>query len=298
MKPKHAHKLKIQGAAAYASRLDAEDHASPEVTARILGLIETIRLEKTSRVERILASQMLATCTGLRALGTAPQLFELGQDDAVIDEARAAACLVLNSIFHDENYRLDLDSINNYKNYNDFINVIGFREALTEPLTDSPSPPASDSERQAPAAALISLAAHLPFEYDRRAPALAEASHEFRKALAAQLAPSMNAKAQSMPYGKYEQKQKIADWVNAELERYGLAVACPKTGYPGRLVADIGNDPETGRFQIQAFPQGKRVRSSSDHLPNLVLIDADPTFALENSGLERSNKGSREGRSR
>jgi hypothetical protein len=114
--------------------------------------------------------------------------------------------------------------------------------------------------------------------YVEFAQALEDANHDFRREMAASLAPVLNAHIQAMPHDTYEEKKTISRWVNDELRRFDLAIKCPKTGNPSTLLAGPFRDAEVGRFIIEhKTAEGKRVRSfTSTHLPILELMEANP----------------------
>lgn len=118
----------------------------------------------------------------------------------------------------------------------------------------------------------------MPEDFEGRKAALTAVNAAFRQELANQFAPALNAKAQAMPHGSYEEKKALARWVNEELRRFDLAIKCPKTGEPSILTVDPGHHPEIGRFSIEhKTPDGKRHRSlTSPALPELELTEAPP----------------------
>ncbi len=102
---------------------------------------------------------------------------------------------------------------------------------------------------------------------------LDQLNREYRQGIMPRLENTLNASIREMPHATLEDKERLADFVNAELAGYGLAVKCPKSGLPGSLSADVGNWPGVGRFQIRSVsPDGKRHRTSSDTLPKLELV--------------------------
>ena len=113
--------------------------------------------------------------------------------------------------------------------------------------------------------------------YGEKAEKLAELNHEFRQRIAAELAPALNAHIQALPHDDLDGKKKIAEFVNSELERFGLAVKCPNTGLPAKLKASTGHWPGVGRFHFEVYVSEKRkIPAYSDTLPELQLIDATP----------------------
>lgn len=158
-----------------------------------------------------------------------------------------------------------------------------------KPPLKSPAPSAGT-----PAAAVRSLAAALPAGYEQRAADLAKLNHEYRQELAAQLTPALNAKIRAMPHGTHEEKKELARWVNEEVERFGLAVKCPNTGLPAKLVGDKGDYTGTGRIQFLTLnAEGKRKPTASPkELPELELIDANPPQEREHAAASEQPEAS------
>ena len=148
------------------------------------------------------------------------------------------------------------------------------------------------------AAAIRSAASGLPEDYDTRAVALANINHTCRQELAEHLGPALNAKSQAMPHDDLDGKKAVCEFVNGELERLGLAVKCPKTGFPAKLKATTGHWAGVGRFHFEVYIDGKLKKPAfSDTLPMLELIDANPTKELEMSWQNKVGpKASRTGR--
>ena len=118
--------------------------------------------------------------------------------------------------------------------------------------------------------------------YEEKADKLAGLNHEVRQRFAAELAPALNTRIQTMPHDTYEEKKELARWVNDQLEPLGLAVQCPNTGLPAKLRGHAGNWPGVGRFAFEVYSDGKRKTPSvSDKLPELTLIDATPPNEAE-----------------
>ena len=118
-----------------------------------------------------------------------------------------------------------------------------------------------------------------PADYDGIARHLDEAGRGFRRAVAERLEPALNDHLKGLPQASYGEKQELARWVNAELRRFGLAIRCPKTGLPAILIADPGDDPARGRFQLDVITAaGRNKRTvSSVQLPHLALTADGPS---------------------
>ena len=125
-------------------------------------------------------------------------------------------------------------------------------------------------------------------QYAGAAARLAARQYAERLAMAAELEPALRARAKAMPQATLADKRALARWVNAELRRFGLAIRCPKTSRPSGMVADRGDDPGRGRFQLYSEgPDGKQQRTfSSVELPPLELVPALPAEAAESLGPE------------
>ena len=151
-------------------------------------------------------------------------------------------------------------------------NVSGFYRL---PLPDEPEFRTSDGPdevRQKRLAALLDAIPLSPRPAEQLQ-VLDQLNREYRQGIMPRLENTLNARIREMPHATLEDKERLADFVNAELAGYGLAIKCPKSGLPGSLSADVGNWPGVGRFQIRSVsPDGKRHRTSSDTLPNLELV--------------------------
>ena len=147
---------------------------------------------------------------------------------------------------------------------------------------------------------LAALLATVPkdAEYEKKVENLTALSHEFRQRLADELAPALNAKVQTIPHDDLDGMKKVAEFVNTELQRFGLAAKCPKTGRPALLKATTGNRPGQGSFYFEVYIDGKRKTPSwSDTLPQLTLVDANPGIEPETPWQDTVGpKSSRTGR--
>jgi hypothetical protein len=114
----------------------------------------------------------------------------------------------------------------------------------------------------------------LPEDYKFRHKALVELGDVARERIAAALAPALNQQVATMPQTSYEDKKKLARWINAELRPVGLAIRCPKTGEPSWIIANVGHRADVGRFHFEHMDaEGKRQRTvTSNTLPILELM--------------------------
>ncbi|MBX3316409.1 MAG: hypothetical protein KF902_06040 [Phycisphaeraceae bacterium] len=94
-----------------------------------------------------------------------------------------------------------------------------------------------------------------------------------KQEFAAALAEPLNAELARMPTGTYEQKKDMAAFVNAQARPFGLAVKCPRSGSPGILQANTGNNPAVGRFRIEVLDElgHRRHHTSAVELPTIEL---------------------------
>ena len=141
-------------------------------------------------------------------------------------------------------------------------NVYSFVEHKHElqPLVDreqSPESPAAPDNRAGYLAALLK-AIPADTNYGQVAAVLSEANRDVRREMAARLEPVLNAHIQAMPHETHEEKKTLANWVNAEVEPFGLAVKCPKTGLPAKFRGHPGHWPGIGRFGFEVYIDGKR----------------------------------------
>jgi hypothetical protein len=101
-------------------------------------------------------------------------------------------------------------------------------------------------------------------------------SVSFRERLAARYASAVNTFLRSLPIETIGEKREAVRAVNGRLRSLGLAIRCPKTGLPARLVAHPGNHPEQGRFQIEILGAERRRTVSAPEPPPLELMPEPP----------------------
>jgi hypothetical protein len=82
----------------------------------------------------------------------------------------------------------------------------------------------------------------------------------YRGRVAARYGPVVSAFLRSLPLGTIAEKRQAVRVVNGRLRSLGLAIRCPRTGLPARLVAHPGNHPETPR---RAPPHCQYARSAT-----------------------------------
>jgi len=92
-----------------------------------------------------------------------------------------------------------------------------------------------------------------------------------REEAAAAIREPLNLYAAGLPHGTYTEKKVLANWVNAEMRRMGLALRCPKSGQPSIIQATIGHNPEAGKFRLDYIDAEGRHRNqtASVQLPQL-----------------------------
>lgn len=124
------------------------------------------------------------------------------------------------------------------------------------------------------------LDAPTPANYEEVRADLLRLSDMTRHEVAQRLTPALNEHAAKMPHATYEEKKKLATWVNAELRRFGLAVRSPD-GRPCLLKGNPGGQPGVGRFVFDfTDAAGRRHQPfSSVVLPRLELTLDDLTRA-------------------
>jgi hypothetical protein len=241
---------------------------APEATAAIPQLIEA--LDGGDYAVQATVAYVLGHF-GPAAREAGPALIRLTRSDK--PKVGHNAQHALHAIFDDfiESYNL-----NEVYEINKFLELVERYLGLSPTPHDSPLPPAPDSERQTPAAALKSLAATWPEDTAKRAAALAEAHYAYRQELANQLEPIINARIkQAIESGtSYDQKKEIVKSLNEELRLCGLAVACEvrndagilEAVHPGFLVARTARN-EAGRIGVdyqEADGKYKRLGLTSD----------------------------------
>lgn len=217
---------------------------------------------------------MLASNSPTQGQLAAPALFTLSCQKPNAELRKYAKdILELNLTFFDFK-NIDFSS---YTDYDDFLKKERLR-FLSDPK-EIPSPDDPTLAAANRSGHLAAILATLPKDaaYGELAPKLADLTREFRREIATILQPALNRHVQAMPQDNLDAKKKIGEFVNDELERFGLAVRCPNTGLPAKLKGLGGDWGGTGRFAFEVYSEGKRVRPSvSVNLPELHLIDMSP----------------------
>lgn len=116
-------------------------------------------------------------------------------------------------------------------------------------------------------------------DYDRLIVELRELSELTRQEMAERLAPALTQRVKSMRQLTYEDKQRVATWINNEIRPLGLAVKCPATGQPGILIVDLGGAAgDVSRFRVESHDaSGKRIRKFlAGELHTIDLVPAMP----------------------
>jgi hypothetical protein len=116
----------------------------------------------------------------------------------------------------------------------------------------------------------------LPADYARRRESLVQLFDACRMEMAGALEPALNARVALMPHETYEDKKTVANYVNAELRRFGLAIRCPRTGLACSLRADPGRRPTIGQFQLDVVnEEGRRIHPyrSVELFPLTLALD-------------------------
>lgn len=190
--------------------------------------------------------------------------------------------------------------------FQELVKFLRERNLLRDPAPDNPLPPqdpktVSGTGPEHPGAAVTAAPETAP--YQELARSARERTHAFRQQLAAELAPALNAHIRTMPHEALEQKKELARWVNDQLRPLGLAVRCPNTGLPARLLGIAGSyRPEVpgGTFCFETYTDGKQRKTAySDALPELTLTDATPPPEPEKVWQQAvGTKASRAGRRR
>jgi hypothetical protein len=105
--------------------------------------------------------------------------------------------------------------------------------------------------------------------------------HFTRKVLAECLAKSLDQELRVIPQKTYEQKKDLARWLSCQLKAFNLAIRCPQTGLPAKLIANPGRNRSGGFFMLHVKHPDRGVirpvsrKNLSDLLP-FVLIDEAP----------------------
>jgi len=108
--------------------------------------------------------------------------------------------------------------------------------------------------------------------YDDIAKRLRTAHLLFEQYICNELQEPLNAKLQSIPHGTYDDKQRLAVWLNSELRSFGIAAKCPKTGLACAIHADPGKNVSVGQFRMRPVGDDTRRTFTSARLPLISLI--------------------------
>lgn len=119
--------------------------------------------------------------------------------------------------------------------------------------------------------------ADLPGDFAERRDALRELHLATRTAVAVAFEAVLNDEARARPQQAYDDKKALATWVNAELRELGLAIRCPRTDRPCRLMGNPGGKPGEGRFVLEFLDDAGRRQQplTSVTLPHLALMPDD-----------------------
>jgi hypothetical protein len=102
--------------------------------------------------------------------------------------------------------------------------------------------------------------------------------HTLLESLARHLSPKIDAYARAQPHKMLEPARELAQAINHDLRKLGLAIVCPNTGRPGTLIADVVAYAGSGRFKFRVDTKderGHRTHSAtSSELPILRLTVA------------------------
>jgi hypothetical protein len=147
------------------------------------------------------------------------------------------------------------------------------------PSTDDDVPMFLEQLSFADRTALQQLTLRLPSEFGAFREEAVELERVFLQLIAERLQNQFNHFLRQIPHETLEQKRNLAKFANAELQRLGLAIRCPKTGRSALLVADGYGDEVGGRFtlKIQLECGRETHRTHSYELPVLQLMADDRT---------------------
>lgn len=107
---------------------------------------------------------------------------------------------------------------------------------------------------------LDEISQSLPDNYEDRKAAIDSSFATFRLWAAQNIEQSLTEKSQSLPQDTYEDRKKLATWINGEARSLGLTIVCPKTGLPCLVHATpAGGKINVGSFKFEtADGHGKR----------------------------------------
>lgn len=125
---------------------------------------------------------------------------------------------------------------------------------------------------------LEKLESELPQEYAERQAELVRVATAVKTWIAGCLEPALNERINSSQCDTYREKADLAKWINHECRVFGLAVACPVSGRPSTIKADVSGAGGS-RFKFwSSDAKGPAVRAPwiRKALPQLHLIPDDP----------------------
>lgn len=121
---------------------------------------------------------------------------------------------------------------------------------------------------------LEGLAPELPVDYSSRCIQLCDLQAEFRRWAASQLHTPLNSYVASQPQATIGEKRLLAQQINADIRRLGLAFACPNTRNPASIYVNAGGNSRNARFCFRSLQPNGSTRNTCFRtvLPELSLL--------------------------
>jgi hypothetical protein len=143
-----------------------------------------------------------------------------------------------------------------------------------------------------------------PADYSRRYQQFGILREAFYEQLGRLLAPALRDYLRSQPQDTLDAKTMLANRLNEDLRRIGLAILCPRTGKPAMLAVSSGKDDATGRgyFALEVQDNAGNSVQTTPKTRNIPLLDHlqltqnDPSIAAPiATRLKRDGKQPRRG---
>ena len=94
--------------------------------------------------------------------------------------------------------------------------------------------------------------------YDLIAQRLRKAQALFREYVCEQLQDPLNIKLQELPHETYDDKRRLAVWLNSEFLSFSIAAKCPKTGFACTFQAEPGWNANVGQLRMRPIEDDSR----------------------------------------
>lgn len=122
---------------------------------------------------------------------------------------------------------------------------------------------------------------------------LVNVQSEFRSLVANEIAQILNARISTAAQDTFEQKQELCEEINSTLQKFSLAVACPKTNAPSRIFPERRpSNASRFCFDSKAPDLGRRRRTATAvRLDEIGVVEDQPRREPLREWRQRSNSG-------